>query len=161
MVDYTKGVTLKYEGLEITIQVVEGSGTITTNFEHAETPTLVSYLLDGPPLEKKQCHCDNCAWAGTYSDLGLELNDVPHLWERLDEGSEVPAGECPACEALAYLTEVEDHRSELEAAVAFNGAIDGIESTMLAHACAGLAVGTTEYLLGVKTAVDAVSQQFS
>ena len=33
------------------------------------------------------------------------LAQPEELWERLDPGSEVPAGECPDCGALAYLAE--------------------------------------------------------
>lgn len=37
--------------------------------------------------------------------------------------------------------------------VAFNRAIDGIESLILAHACAGIAIGSYEYAQGVETTI--------
>lgn len=47
------------------------------------------------------CHCDNCDWTGTAYDT-LYIHD---LHERLDPGGgTVPAGECPECESLAYVT---------------------------------------------------------
>ena len=39
-----------------------------------------------------------------------------------------------------------------------NGLIDGIESLVLAHACAGIDVTTPEYLTGVEDALDAAHQ---
>ena len=44
--------------------------------------------------------CDDCEWTG----LGRELNAVIDIQERIDPGAEVPAGECPKCSALAYVT---------------------------------------------------------
>jgi hypothetical protein len=41
--------------------------------------------------------------------------------------------------------------------VAFNYAVDAIESLILAHACAGIAVGSKEYCDGVQIALDAIS----
>lgn len=49
-----------------------------------------------------RCECGNCEWTGPESKLGCELGDVPDLYERLDPGGVVPAGECPECGALAY-----------------------------------------------------------
>jgi hypothetical protein len=40
----------------------------------------------------------------------------------------------------------------------FNSAIDGIESLILAHACAGIAVNSSWYVEGIKTAYEAVAQ---
>ena len=37
----------------------------------------------------------------------------------------------------------------------YNLAIDGIESLILAHACAGVDIQTPEYIVGIETAVDA------
>lgn len=45
------------------------------------------------------CRCAKCEAEWQESQLA-----APHrLWERLDPGSEVPAGECPECGSLAYL----------------------------------------------------------
>jgi hypothetical protein len=49
------------------------------------------------------CECDNCEWTGPIDKLRCQLPDIENLFERLDVGSEVPAGECPKCGALAYL----------------------------------------------------------
>jgi hypothetical protein len=59
--------------------------------------------------------CDNCSWSGMRS----ELRDPPEncLWERLDAGSEVPAGECPECGAFAYLVRDEDRAKAVDEAM--------------------------------------------
>lgn len=46
--------------------------------------------------------CDNCDWKGNETDdcMGLYIDS---LADRLDPGSEIPAGECPECGCLAYL----------------------------------------------------------
>jgi hypothetical protein len=41
-----------------------------------------------------------------------------------------------------------------------NAAVDGIESLILAHACAGVDVTSPAYLEGVETAVEAVANHF-
>jgi len=43
--------------------------------------------------------CDNCGHQWRQSDL----EEPKDIWQRLDPGAEVPAGECPACGALCYL----------------------------------------------------------
>jgi len=42
-----------------------------------------------------------------------------------------------------------------------NAAIDGLESLILAHACAGVDVESPVYLEGIETAVDAVTNHLS
>ena len=42
----------------------------------------------------------------------------------------------------------------------FNNAIDGLEALILAHACAGIDVGSPAYIEGVETAVDAIGQHY-
>lgn len=42
--------------------------------------------------------CDNCDWVGPTTDL----NEIQDYFQRVDEGGEVPSGECPECGALAY-----------------------------------------------------------
>jgi hypothetical protein len=49
--------------------------------------------------------CGNCDWEGKETQLGRTLTEVHHLWERLNPGSEVPAGECARCGCFAYLKE--------------------------------------------------------
>ena len=43
----------------------------------------------------------------------------------------------------------------------YNAAIDGIESMILAHACAGVDISTPAYMEGIETAVEAVSNNYS
>lgn len=58
--------------------------------------------------------CDNCDWTGDSEDETVKtLVQVHHLGERLDPGSEVPAGECPECGAFVYLDRIGDHSYEL------------------------------------------------
>ncbi|MBN2579382.1 MAG: hypothetical protein JXB10_10355 [Pirellulales bacterium] len=42
----------------------------------------------------------------------------------------------------------------------YNAAIDGLESLVLAHACAGIDVKSPAYLEGIETAIDALENQF-
>jgi hypothetical protein len=42
----------------------------------------------------------------------------------------------------------------------YNAAMDGVESLILAHACAGVDITTPEYLEGIETAVDACASNF-
>lgn len=44
--------------------------------------------------------CDNCQFRG----VGAELELITDIEERLDPGGIVPAGQCPVCGALAYLS---------------------------------------------------------
>lgn len=50
----------------------------------------------------KRAQCDNCQWEGPEH----QLQEIQHLAQRVDAGGEVPAGECPKCGALAYITRV-------------------------------------------------------
>jgi hypothetical protein len=50
--------------------------------------------------------CDNCDWQG----VAQELDDIADAQERLTPGDEVPAGQCPECGALAYLSKEEKPR---------------------------------------------------
>lgn len=54
------------------------------------------------------CECDNCLWTG-HTD---ELRPIQDLAERVTPGGIVPAGECPECGALAYLSEGPDPKGE-------------------------------------------------
>ena len=51
--------------------------------------------------------CDNCDWEGTESNLGRPFDECEDLWERLDPGYEVPAGECPVCSCFSYYSDVQ------------------------------------------------------
>lgn len=48
-----------------------------------------------------EVRCDSCPWYGDQTEAVLP---VPDLWERVEPGGVVPAGECPECHALVYLT---------------------------------------------------------
>ena len=51
------------------------------------------------PLDAEIARCDNCAAMIEVIDLG----EIEDFFLRVEAGSEVPAGECPSCGALAYL----------------------------------------------------------
>ena len=50
----------------------------------------------------QQTKCANCGETTTEKDI-RPLYELPNLHERLDPGSEVPAGECRECGAFVYL----------------------------------------------------------
>lgn len=52
------------------------------------------------------------------------------------------------------------HEDDDAGADLYNAAIDGIESMVLAHACAGIDVSTPAYMEGIETAVMAVSNNY-
>jgi hypothetical protein len=43
----------------------------------------------------------------------------------------------------------------------YSAAIDGLESLILAHACAGVDVGSPAYVVGIETAVEAIANHFT
>ena len=55
---------------------------------------------------KTKVVCGNCNWKGTQDQTDI----IRDAQERLAPGYEVPAGECPKCGALAYLTRAERRR---------------------------------------------------
>lgn len=46
--------------------------------------------------------CQNCNWAGPYSDA---QPDIPDIAERIEPGEIVPACECPKCGALCHIAD--------------------------------------------------------
>jgi hypothetical protein len=58
----------------------------------------MSQLEKQAPLDRPVT-CANCEWMGTES----RLREISDFWGRVDVGGEMPAGECPECQALAYL----------------------------------------------------------
>jgi hypothetical protein len=52
-------------------------------------------------------------------------------------------------------TEHHDEEDEL-----YNAAMDGIESMILAHACAGIDITTPAYIIGIKDAVNACAHNY-
>lgn len=61
---------------------------------------------------------------------------------------------CPG----ACLGEVETN-DDVRGRIAFNGAVDGIMSMILAHAVADIDIESPKYLEGIKTAVEAAGNQ--
>jgi hypothetical protein len=57
------------------------------------------------PDEIRRVECGNCEWKGREDEMRCSMEDGEDLWERLDAGSEVPAGDCPDCGAFCYLHE--------------------------------------------------------
>jgi hypothetical protein len=43
----------------------------------------------------------------------------------------------------------------------YNAAVDGLESLILAHACAGVDVESPAYVEGIETAVEAIANHFT
>jgi len=61
--------------------------------------------------------CDDCGWIG----VSEETDAISDIEQRLDAGGIVPAGQCPQCGSLAYLTEKTDDEkriAELERRIA-------------------------------------------
>ena len=54
---------------------------------------------------------------------------------------------------------VSDSRTQNAANRQYNAAIDGLESLILAHACAGVDVESPAYVEGIETAVDAIANR--
>jgi hypothetical protein len=59
-----------------------------------------------PARSGRHCICRNpdCGWKGDETQLRGGLMGIEDLRERLEPGKEIPAGQCPACEGLVYLT---------------------------------------------------------
>lgn len=57
-------------------------------------------------LDDAPCSCGNCVWKGPQSACVYPSD----LFGRVDAGGTMPAGECPACGALAYVEETQDDR---------------------------------------------------
>ncbi len=68
--------------------------------------------------QNRPVECGDCNWTGDEGDIDVMIYDCSNLFERLDAGSVVPVGECPAqvmdskdgvsvCGAFVYYTDVE------------------------------------------------------
>lgn len=53
--------------------------------------------------ELADVRCDDCGTEWKENDIKVLLPDIPHLFERIEPGEEVPFGECPDCGALVHL----------------------------------------------------------
>ena len=49
----------------------------------------------------------------------------------------------------------------IEGDIEYNAALDGIESLVLAHACAGVNVNSDKYRTGIETALEAIANNLS
>lgn len=152
---------LTHAGLVVEVHVKDGGGTIKTNFERPDRPLSSDFLYTTAfPEGQRRCYCNNCDWLGTEEGLGNDLANTPDLTDRLEPGEEVPVGECPSCGCLCYLEAKNDFEEAMKNHDGYCGALDALESLILAHACAGISIGTDEYLVGVKTALDAIIHAF-
>lgn len=66
------------------------------------------------PDQDRRTECANCGSVSRESEI-VELADCEGLLQRLDPGSEVPAGECPDCGAFCYLVPEEEGRVYVDA----------------------------------------------
>jgi len=70
---------------------------------------------------------------------------------------------CPKCDKPdclyqcdgAHLDDIESE-DDVVGRIGFNGAVDGIMSMILAHACAGIDTKSAAYIKGIQTAMEAV-----
>lgn len=69
--------------------------------EEDEERILASSMVACKTEDQQQVKCDDCDWVGPLQN-GLDV--TPDLAERLEPGSVVPAGVCPECGALVYLS---------------------------------------------------------
>ena len=75
-----------------------------------------------------------------------------------------PACDDPACDACwccSHETESDEEADDAAARLMHNGAMDGLESLILAHACAGIDVAADEYQDAIQTALDAIGNNSS
>ena len=61
---------------------------------------------------------------------------------------------CFGCDRARARLDTEDAQ-DVASRLQFNGAMDGIMSLVLAHACAGVDIKSPKYVTGVQTAIDA------
>ncbi len=49
-------------------------------------------------------HCEDCDWTGTLADV----DPIADIEQRISPGEIVPAGECPECGTLCYISEPDE-----------------------------------------------------
>ncbi len=77
-----------------------------------------STLSPIPMSEDVKAACDDCDWTGLADDC----QPIKDPSQRLNAGSEVPAGECPECGCLAYVKGPETNRYyEVQTNTTING----------------------------------------
>jgi hypothetical protein len=68
---------------------------------------------------------------------------------------------CNSCWCGSEEVEPEEDADDVAARLVYNGALDGIESLILAQACVGIDVAAAEYQEAIQTALDAIGNKFS
>jgi len=53
-------------------------------------------------IKKRNVECNNCDWIGIIDECEHIFPDIPNILSRIAPGEEVPACECPYCNALAH-----------------------------------------------------------
>jgi len=127
----------------------KGDGAVTSNLRK-ELPIITSYTHRGSA--GRTVYCDNCNWVGREASVGKDLMRMSRLWERLDPGGEVPAGECPKCAGCVYLDAMRDYRSEEAKVISWNSFVDALEALVLSHAIAGVNIESPKYIEGLHNA---------
>ena len=67
---------------------------------------------------------------------------------------------CDESQAGGFNGSEDEPKDDVMGRLQFNGALDALESLILAHACAGIAVNSPAYLEGIETTVTALGNQF-
>ncbi len=65
----------------------------------SEEKTMSTTYLNVQLDKDLKCRCDNCGWKGKAK----KLKPISDIEDRIYPGEEVPAGECPACGACAFI----------------------------------------------------------
>lgn len=68
---------------------------------------------------------------------------------------------CDESQACGLNANDDDPADGVAGRLKFNGALDAVESLVLAHACAGIDVNSPAYLEGIETAINALGNEFS
>lgn len=126
----------------------KGDGAVTSNLRK-EYPDKADFLYQS---NSRTVYCDNCNWTGKESSVGKDLMRMSRLWERLEPGGEVPAGECPKCAGCVYLDVVKEYQIAHEEVRRWNEFIAALEALVLAHAISGVNIEHPKYLEGLHNA---------
>ncbi len=69
---------------------------MTDDFDHWSTPN--GCHEDCPACAAETHECQNCGWRGAEE----RLEPIEDIFQRVDPGEPMPAGECPECGALCH-----------------------------------------------------------
>ena len=126
----------------------KGDGAVTSNLKK-ELPISADFLHK---QKSRGVHCSSCNWTGREASIGRDLMRMSRLWERLEPGEEVPAGECPKCAGCVYLDSMRDFREEEDKVRSWNSFVEALEALVLAHALAGINIEHPKYIEGLHNA---------